>query len=231
MSDQEDPTCHHRQIEMAEMTKINGQIVVICFTLRPYLPFFLLLECHPISRLFLVYKQYPFRDFTLIVWSFVTLCIHHPSSSPVIAHFNQQSIPQYSYHIATTACTCILPVLFYSSLYHLPHHRADQSDTSVPVAIYFLGPFRLPKHLFKYIISGILLHLYIFSFHFLSAVYPSPRCYHQLSSHTTRFQSLTGIAPTISSHVCLYINNRTCICQLPRERVNFDQSPVSTVPT
>jgi hypothetical protein len=85
-------------------------------------------------------------------------------------------------------------VLFYSSPYHIPFI----SVTCVPVAIYLLGPRRLPKHLFKYIISGILLHLYISlpfsSFWRISFI---PRCYHQLSSYTIiHFQSLTGIAPT-----------------------------------
>jgi len=126
-----------------------------------------------------------FCGFTLIVSSFVSLCIHHPSSSPVIAHFNHPFIPQYSPHLATTACTCILPVFKYYFILHIitsPSPTPINLAPSVPVAIFFLGPCRLPKHLFKYIISGILFHLYILP------LFPSLLAYilhrHQLSSRT-----------------------------------------------
>jgi len=120
--------------------------------------------------------QYPFRDLTLIVSSFVSLCIHHPSSSPVIAHFNQQFIPQYSHRLATTALTFIFPAFKYYFILHLIPSPPFISVTCVPVAIYLLGPRRLPKHLFKYIISGILLPLYIltaFSFILAYILHPS----------------------------------------------------------
>jgi hypothetical protein len=95
----------------------------------------------------------------LFLYAFITH--RHLLSLPI-------SISSSYLNTVTISRRQLAPAFFqYYFILHLitfPIPCADQSDTSVPVAIYFLGPFRSPKHLFKYIISGILLHLYIFTF-------------------------------------------------------------------
>lgn len=113
-------------------------------------------------------------------------------SSPIVisCHCPFQSAAHTSIHLATTACTCIPPVLFYSSFYHLaqpPIPSADQSVTSAscdifswsillaqaPVQVYYIGHFISPVHFATFL-----------------PFWHTPHCYHQLSSRTIiRFQA------------------------------------------
>ena len=157
--------------------------------------------------------QYPSRDFTLIVSSFVFLCIHHPLSSPVIAHFNQQFIPQYiSRRQLAPAFFQPSGLILFFTLSPSPSPSADQPVTSVPVAIYFLGPFCSPKHLFKYIISGILLYLYILPLSFLSGIPLIVTLPSAVVSYNHPLPSLTGI---VTTHLvtCLSLHqSQNCTC-------------------
>jgi hypothetical protein len=188
----------------------------------PYLLFSLLWECHPISRLFLVYNILfailHSLSRPLFLYAFITH--RHLLSLPISisSYLNTVTISRRQLAPAFFQCYFILHLITFS----IP--CADQSVTSVPVAIYFLGLFRSPKHLpvQVYYIGHFTSPVYFCRFpSFLAHISLTPHCYYKLSSRTIiPFQSLTGIVPT---HLvtCLSLHqSQNCTVPIP---VNINQ--------
>ena len=146
-----------------------GQFVTTCLTLPPSISssFFPLRECHPISRPFLVYNILLaiLHSLSRLLFLYAFITHRHLLSLPIsISSSYLNTSRDDSLHLHPSSL-----ILFFI-LSPSPPPSADQPVTSVPVAIYFLGPFCSPKHPLKYIISGILLHLYILPLSFLSGI-------------------------------------------------------------